>query len=317
MPRKITQEKYFERVKEIHGNVYAYKSEYFGMDKDIIVVCPKHGEFKIKAANHLYLKQGCKYCSHQSYPSTLETFIEKANLKHNFKYDYSKAIYVNNKTKLKIICPIHGSFQMRPDDHLHGHGCRKCSKIANANKQKFTKEKFKKLSRIIHNNTYNYDDVDYINYETKVKIICPIHGEFWQTPDNHLHGHGCPHCKASKLENKISKILKENNILHIRQQTFDWLKYKGNLFLDFYLPEYNIAIECQGLQHYQPIEYFGGQQEFKNILIRDHIKSKLCREHNIKLLYYSSNKVDNTEAIFITEDLLKEIKKHGKQITIN
>lgn len=317
MPKKMTQEEYFKRVNEIHNGKYNYKSEYMGMDKNILVVCPIHGEFSINASRHLHLKQGCKYCSHQSYPSTIESFSEKANLKHNFKYDYRKSIYVNNKTKLEIICPIHGSFWMRPDDHLHGHGCKKCAKIINANKQRFTKEKFETLSRTVHGNKYAYNDVEYIDYNTKIKIICPIHGEFWQTPDNHLHGHGCPHCNSSKLEGTISNALKENKISFIRQQTYDWLKYKGNLFLDFYLPEYNVAVECQGIQHYQPIEWFGGDEEFKTIIARDAVKKELCQKYGIKILYYTKNKVKNNESIFKIEDLINEIKSNGKQTTAN
>ena len=103
-------------------------------------------------------------------------------------------------------------------------------------------------------------------------FICPKHGEFWQTPYKHLKGQGCPKCKQSKLERQISTLLTENNIPFEQQKTFDWLKYKNNLFLDFYLPEHNIAIECQGGQHFKSVDYFGGENEFKLIQERDKTK---------------------------------------------
>ena len=49
-----------------------------------------------------------------------------------------------------------------------------------------------------HNNKYDYSKVEYVNSSTKVCIICPEHGEFWQTPHKHLSGQGCPKCGGKK-----------------------------------------------------------------------------------------------------------------------
>ena len=119
---------------------------------------------------------------------------------------------------------------------------------------------FIKKYRKIHGDKYDYSKVDYINNHTKVCIICPEHGEFWQVPNNHLNGYGCPKCVMSHMENNISQLLNRNDIKYIPQCTFEWLKYKNNLYLDFYLPDYNIAIECQGEQHFEPVEHFGGKE---------------------------------------------------------
>ena len=97
---------------------------------------------------------------------------------------------------------------------------------------------YKKLKKFI-GDKYDYSKVDYINSKTKVCIICPTHGEFWKIPANHLQGQGCPFCKESKLEHKVNEILKSKNIVFEQQKRFDWL---GRQSLDFYLPEYNIAI---------------------------------------------------------------------------
>ena len=307
MPKKIEKKEFIERAKKIHGTKYSYeKTEYVNMNRKVLVTCPVHGDFLIKPANHLFMKQGCKFCSHQSFPSTKESFIDRANKIHNGKYMYDNAIYINNKTKILVTCPIHGDFEIRPDNHLHGHGCPKCGKISMSNKEKFNDIVFIKLAKKIHGNKYDYSKVEYKNYENKVCIICPKHGEFWQTPDNHLHGHGCPICNESKLESKICDLLKNNNIRFIRQQTYPWLKYKGNLFLDFYLPEYNTAIECQGGQHYKCIDYFGGEKEFKERVARDSVKLALCKNKGIRILYFSNEIGENILNDELT--LLKEIK---------
>lgn len=94
----------------------------------------------------------------------------------------------------------------------------------------------------------------------------------------------------------------------LSKKTFDWLKYKDFLYLDFYLPKYKIAIECQGEQHFKPISYWGGKEKLQLILQRDKIKKKLCQEHNIKILYYSNLKIKYPYNVFENiNDLLNEI----------
>lgn len=145
-----------------------------------------------------------------------------------------------------------------------------------------TTENFIKRAMEVHGNKYDYSKVEYINNKTKVCIVCPEHGEFWQTPHNHLQSKGCPICNESKLENEISNFLEINNINYEREKTFDWLKSKYKLRLDFYLPDYNIAIECQGEQHFKPINYFGGLQNFIKLSKNDKLKYDLCKHNNIK-----------------------------------
>ena len=88
---------------------------------------------------------------------------------------------------------------------------------------------------------------------------------------------------------------------------FDWLKYKNPLKLDFYLPDYNIAIECQGQQHYKPIKYFGGEEKLSIIKERDKIKKELCEKNGIKIVYYSNKKNTchcNIEDVYLDLELL-------------
>ena len=135
---------------------------------------------------------------------TTEQFIKDSEVIHNFKYDYSKTEYVNARTKVCIICPEHGEFWQTPYDHLHKHGCPRCS-----NKGVFTTTEFIKKSKVIHKNKYIYSKVNYINSRTKVCIICPEHGEFWQLPSEHLRGHSCPKCGLQSISAKNSKNIND------------------------------------------------------------------------------------------------------------
>lgn len=118
-----------------------------------------------------------------------EEFIQKAIEKHGNKYDYSKTNYILSRQKVIIICPIHGEFLQTPNDHLNVCGCPECGKIS---KKKYTLDIFKKKAQEIHGNKYDYSKVNYTGMNNKVCIICPEHGEFFQTPNNHINNKkGC------------------------------------------------------------------------------------------------------------------------------
>ena len=162
----------------------------------------------------------------------------------------------------------------------------------------------------IHGDKYDYSKSEYKTTDTPLCIICPKHGEFWQAPHNHIwQMQGCPKCSKSHMEFEISKLLKENEIEYEEEKKFDWLVYKRNLSLDFYLPKYNIAIECQGEQHFTNFRYKSDTNEkLQKRILRDEIKKNLCEEHGIKILYYSNFRVD--EKMYNDKNkLLEDIKK--------
>ena len=124
---------------------------------------------------------------------TKEDFISKAISVHGEKYDYSQVNYVNNRTKVKIICPTHGTFEQRPSVHtIKGCGCPYCGNVP-----RYTTETFIKAARRVHGDKYDYSKVNFINGTTEVTIICPIHGEFQQKPIVHLNGSGCQKCAGN------------------------------------------------------------------------------------------------------------------------
>lgn len=140
---------------------------------------------------------------------TVEDFILKSNEIHDFKYDYSMSIYINNKVKVEIVCPIHGSFLQIPNSHLSGHGCLDCKiSLLTILHTKSTKN-FIDEAKLMHEDFYDYSKVEYIDSRMEVEIICKIHGKFFQTPKIHLAGHGCSKCvgSVSRLETKWLDML--------------------------------------------------------------------------------------------------------------
>lgn len=129
---------------------------------------------------------------------TNSQFIARANTIHNFVYDYSQVAYKNNATKVQIICPHHGPFNQRPSDHLRGQGCPICKKDKIAAANRLTHDDFILRCKVLHDGKYSYRHVTYYNNTTPVKIECPIHGVFEQTPAVHLRGGGCKLCSDER-----------------------------------------------------------------------------------------------------------------------
>jgi very-short-patch-repair endonuclease len=309
--KKLTTEQFIEKANIIHNNKYDYsKSVYVNSRTKLCIICPEHGEFWQTPNSHINSGDECSMCAHRSFKKTTEEFINEAIKIHGEKYDYSKVDYARKDKKVCIICPEHGEFWQTPHSHLSGSKCPICANKTNGLSKRLTLEEFVKKAREVHGDKYDYSQVDYKTTDTKVKIICPEHGEFLQSPHNHIgQKQGCPKCSKSHMEKEISQLLTENNIRFEEQKKFPWLKYKKPLALDFYLPEYDIVIECQGEQHFVKMRYITESDEkFKLTQKRDMIKKELCEEHGLRVLYYSTA----FKSDFLISDknkLLKEIRK--------
>ena len=290
--QRTTLNEFIERANEVHGEgTYDYsKVVYVNNHTDVIIICPKHGDFPVKPYNHL-LGQGCKKCTYEKLSNerrmTKEEFIEKANQVHGKgTYDYSKVIYININTDVTIICPIHGDFPQKPNNHINGaRGCPFCKGGV-----KLTTEEFIKRARKKHGNEYDYSKVDYKNNHTEVIIVCPKHGDFPQTPNDHLNGSGCSKCNKNKGEESIRKFLIEKGIEFEEQKKFEGCEYKRQLKFDFYLPKYNLCIESDGNVHSDKINWNGKmtneemEKELKLTQHRDNIKNEFCKKNGIILL---------------------------------
>lgn len=311
--KKLTTKEFIEKAKQIHGDEYDYsRTEYVNKRTKVCIICPKHGEFWQNPYSHI-TKHGCPICGNEKAISfnkkrisSMEEFINKARKIHNDKYDYSKVDYVNAHTKICIICSEHGEFWQTPNDHLNGYGCSKCANKGNGINGSLTTEEFIEKANQIHGDKYDYSKVEYISSDKKVCIICPKHGEFWQRPSSHIRGNGCCKCHESKLEKEVEKYLLTNKIKYLSQYREKWLK---RLTLDFYLPDYNIAIECQGEQHFKPVNAFGGEEEFEKILERDMRKKELCEMNNIKLFYFIKNNIKTNISCYTSDNMINDLNK--------
>lgn len=218
----------------------------------------------------------------------IDKFIERARVIHGDLYDYSQAEYIDYRTPLGIICPFHGLFYQSPNKHLSKkRGCTKCAVEKRAKTQILNKSlKFKDKANIVHHWKYDYKKSEYKGVKIPLIITCPIHGDFYQTPNDHLQGHGCPKCNQSKLELEIENMLKLNNIQYLQQEK---VPNDEKLKFDFYLPNHNIAIECQGEQHFEELEYFGGYDGLLQTIQRDERKFLACARARIDIIYYINN----------------------------
>ena len=207
---------FFEKAPKIHNNYYDYsKVDFTGLTKEIIIICPVHGEFNQLARSHLK-GYGCEKCGIEKIKITKiekskKIFFEEASKIHNNYYGYLKVDYKGVVEHVIITCPKHGDFQQMPRKHLIGQGCNKCgqertSKIQTKSINVFIEECYK-----IHGKEhYDYKSIEYINDHTNIKIFCNIHNKYFeQTPSSHLLGCGCNDCgieKRSKLKIELASL---------------------------------------------------------------------------------------------------------------
>lgn len=188
---------------------------------------------------------------------TLEDFIKKSRKIHGNKYDYSSSIYVNTSTKICIKCPKHGIFKQLPSSHLMGNGCPKCANEEKGRKKASTKNNFIIKANEIHKGKYDYSKVKYVNNHTKTCIICPEHGEFWKTPNNHLNGQGCPHCslltKSNKVKSKTSDFISKAKLIHGDKYDYSKVNYVNSKI------KINIICPKHGEFHQTPNSHLQGQ----------------------------------------------------------
>jgi hypothetical protein len=245
-PNKLTTELFIIKANKKHNNKYDYsKVIYVNGKNKVTITCDEHGDFEQTPTNHLN-GQNCPKCSFNTKVS-LDDFVKRSKYIHGDKYDYSEVVFITMTEPVKIICKIHGVFEQKPRNHLDSNGCYKCSGITK------NTEDFINNSTIIHGVLYDYSKVDYINTRKQVIIVCKKHGEFKQTPNDHLSGYGCTKCGKGNYSkiciewlDGISK--KENiNIQHISNGGEKNIKINGKKYkLDGYHAETNTVYEFYG-----------------------------------------------------------------------
>ena len=268
--------------------------EYKGINTKILFKCNTCGyEWKTRP-DHILNGNGCPKCrdmvNHNKYAKTHKQFIveleEKGILE---KIDVLEEYYAND-IPILVRCKKCGyEWKTKPINLLRNKLCLKC---AIESKKKSNIQFILDLKeRGILESILPLEE--YKGCKEKILFKCLKCGKEWMaTPDNILQYKGCPNCLQSSLEDDIENILNEKNIEYIKQYCPNFLNNgKSHLRLDFYLPKYNIAIECQGKQHFKPIEFWGGDKGLKEQIERDERKFNLCESNGLNVLYYTTIEV--------------------------
>lgn len=220
---QLSNDDFISRSVEKHQGVYSYnKTNYVDMKTKATITCSVHGDFYQLPSIHLR-GAGCIKCAGVDRHTTC-LVIQKFISVHGDKYGYEKVEYKNLKTKILIRCQKHGYFEQAPTHHLQGKGCMICGGCYRLSSDLFVQKSIK-----VHGARYSYEKVKYINNRTNICITCVKHGDFLQTPQKHLSGHGCHECG------------KENNNKSVRLSTKQFIekaKEKHGLVYDYSLVDY-------------------------------------------------------------------------------
>lgn len=272
---RYTQDEYVRRVAEVNPNIEVI-GEYVNANTPILHKCKVDGYGWHAAPSQILFGKGCPKCAGVAKKTHEEYVDEVAQINSDIEV---VGIYDGSMTKILHRCKIDGfEWYAAPNHILRDRGCPRC-----AGNEKYGHEEY--VRRVAEINPDIEVIGTYIGNNNKILHRCKAYGHEWSTsPNIILQGHGCPKCKTSKGEKIISNWLDNHNILYESQKTFDGCINKQHLPFDFYLSEYNICIEYNGKQHYEPIDYFGGKEKLESQILRDNIKKWYCKENNIYLL---------------------------------
>lgn len=296
MASALTQKEFDKRMKKIHPDIKVltgYKNSQTKVNCKCLI---DEYEWATTPNKLLHAKHGCPKCG-KSLPLTNKEFVSQMEKINPFIEIIGE--YINSNTPIKCRCKIDGNEWMARPYHLKkGEKCPICARRENAKKLSKDIITFKKEMKEL-NDTIEILSDEYINEREKVECLCKKCGRTWKaTPTNLLRDRGCPSCKSSKGERKIEQWLKENNLVFFREYKFEDCKDKRRLPFDFFLPEYNLALEYDGRQHYEPVT-FGGISEKRAIKLfeenkkRDKIKEEYCANNGINFLRISYKNFDN------------------------
>lgn len=280
-----THNEYIEDIAKINPNIEVL-GKYVNNHTNILHRCKiDNHEWMAKPANIL-TGYGCPKCggtikkTYNEYVDELKIINPNIEVLEN---------YVGRQIKILHRCKIDGyEWNAAPSHILNGTGCPICGRMSQIQKRRKTHEEYVKHVAIINSDIEVVGE--YVNSQTKIFHRCKLCNHEWEiVPNNILNGQGCPKCNISHGENGVAKYLNQYNISYISQYKFDNCRNKKSLPFDFYLPDYNICIEYDGIQHFKPVDFAGRGESWANKIFErtqynDEIKNKYCKNNNIILL---------------------------------
>lgn len=204
MTKRKTTDEFISEAKSVHGDKYDYSLvEYVSANVPVKIILDGV-IFEQNPSVHLRgsapgFMRGDLISKSKSHG--VDVFIKKSMSCHGDTYDYSLVEYKNCDTPVAISCPVHGIFHQSPYLHSRGSGCDKCAaKIRGISRKSFHASSFEVKSIEVHGGKYSYEKCEYTGWDNVVLINCKKHGYFYQRPNNHLSGQGCPSCAGSGFD---------------------------------------------------------------------------------------------------------------------
>lgn len=280
MPVKVTNEMFLERVLDAVGEEYTPLSVYKGSTEKVKFIHNTCGSVFMQSPNHfLKDKRRCTYCNHKNAKSP-DDFDKEFNSLSDGEYKLLSRYHRSTEKVTVYHIKCKKSYNVTPKAFLKGERCPYC--YGNARK---TTEQFKSEVASLTKGEYLCEG-DYKNNRTKIKMKhTKCNHEYLVSPHDFLSGNRCPYCKQSKGEKLIEDILDSLEVPYDIQKSFSdcgsvhqWLPF------DFYVESLNLLIEYDGIQHFKPVKYYGGDYKLKDQRRRDAIKDKYAKEHGISLL---------------------------------
>lgn len=290
------RENFIKKSIEIWGYKYDYSEVKYIDYRTPVKIGYKGLWYKQTPQKHL---QGRKI-EHQESRMSNENFISLSRKIWGDRFDYSNCEYLGTNIKVRLFDKINKKWiEQTAKSHLKGFEVVKLSK-----------EEFLDSCQLVHDFKYKYDLDGYKNLSSRIKIDCPIHGEFELKAASHIYGSGCSKCVDRLFNRDVKKFLDESRISFFFQHKFEDCKNIYKLPFDFYIPSMRTCIEFDGIQHFQPVGYFGGPESFKRLKINDKIKEDYCEENFINLIRIRWDQIDKIDEI-LWENLKTFIMRKG------
>lgn len=295
---RVSNDKFLKKVFDLVGEEYTFLEEYKGFYEHITVRHNICGDIYEVRPDMFYRGRRCKKCFHDSITKTHKEYIHELEIQGLLKEYKILSKYVTSKDKVEVEhLKCNYIYEVYPLTLTRGHGCPKCANNLLKDSETFKKEVFELEGE-------EYEVIgEYIDSKTKIKMKHKICNNIFEiNPTKFISGTKCLNCRASKGEKKILKFLIEKHIKY--SQEFVFQDMETNMRFDFAIKENDkviCLIEYDGIQHFEPIEFWGGVGALEDTKRRDEIKNKYCKENNIPLIRIPYWEQENIADILATE----------------